>query len=70
MLQRRQIGSEIGNQIDKEDLAYRKDAGTSFHSIAWIFISLNVTIYRTVPIERYQGSSSDRITTTKLRSCI
>jgi len=58
--------------MDTEYLVRIKYAGMSFHSIAWIFISVNVTIYRTIPIQRYQGSSNsgDRIIIAKIRSCV
>jgi hypothetical protein len=69
MLQR-QIIKALGNQIDIEHLVCTNYAITYFHSIVWMFIAVIVTIYRTVPIERYQGSSSDRIIITKLRSYI
>jgi len=70
MLQR-QIIKELGNQIDAKDPLYIKYAITGFHFIAWTLISVNVTIYRTVPIQRCQGSSRCILmTTTKLRSCI
>jgi hypothetical protein len=70
MLQQRQIVVKgFGTRIDIEDLVRIRYAGTSFHFIAWIFISINVTIYRTITIQKYQGdSSSDRIIITKLRS--
>jgi hypothetical protein len=61
ILQRRQIVKALGNQIDIEDPAYTKYAITDFHLIAWILISVNVTIYRTVPLPRYQTSSSHSV---------
>ena len=71
MLQERQIVIQaLGNQIDIEDPAYTKYYQISFQSIVWILISVNVTIYRTVPLQRYQNSHCIIITTTKLRSCI
>ena len=71
MLQRRQIVKSLGNDIDIEDPVYAKDATTSFLSIAWMLISVNVTIYRTVPIQRCQGSSHRiMMIKTKLGSCI
>jgi hypothetical protein len=69
MIQRRIVVKGLGKQIDIEDPAYRKY--TIAISMAWMLISVNVTIYRTVPIQRYQGSSHCiMMTTTKLRSCI
>jgi hypothetical protein len=73
MLQRRQIVIKaVGKQIDIEDPVYAKDAIKSFHSITWMLISVIVTIYRTVPPQRYQSSSSHCIKTTaaKIRSRI
>jgi hypothetical protein len=73
MLQQRQIVVKaLGKQIDIEDPAYRKHAGTSFHSITWMFISVIVTIYRTIALQSDQSSSSCRVimTTKLLRSCI
>ena len=72
MLQRQIVVKGLGKQIDIEYPAYTKyDASTSFQSIVWILISVNVTIYRTVLIQRYQSTNHCIIlTTTKLRSCI
>jgi hypothetical protein len=50
MLQRQIVVKGFGTQIDIEDTAYRTYAITDFHSIAWIFIFVSVTIYRTVPL--------------------
>jgi hypothetical protein len=51
MLQRRQIVVKaLGKEIDLEDVLCIKYAITSFHSITWIPISVNVTIYQTVSI--------------------
>jgi hypothetical protein len=50
MLQRQIVIRGLGKQIDIEDSACTKYAGTSFQSIVWILISVNVTIYRTVSI--------------------
>jgi hypothetical protein len=51
MLQRRQIVVKaLGKEIDLEDVLCIKYAITSFHSITWILISVNVTIYQTVSI--------------------
>ena len=69
MLQQRQIVVKaLGTRIGIEDLVYIKYAGTSFHSIALIFICLNVTIYRNVSYQRYETRFC--IITSKLRSCI
>jgi hypothetical protein len=69
MLQRRQIVKAVANQIDIENLPYAKYAITSFHSIARILISVNVTIYRTnTPSQNCR--SSHFITIAKLRSSI
>jgi hypothetical protein len=54
LLQRRQIVITLGKQIDIEDPVAVKYASTSFLSITCMFISSNVTIYRTIPIQRYQ----------------
>jgi hypothetical protein len=50
MLQRQIVVNGLGKRIDIEDAAYRTYAITDFHSIAWIFIFVSVTIYRTVPL--------------------
>ena len=51
MLQQRQIVVKgLGNQIDTKDALYTKYAITRIHSLTWILISVNVTIYRTVSI--------------------
>jgi hypothetical protein len=47
MLQRQIVVKGIGKKIDIEDLVHIKCAGTSFQSMTWIFISVNVTINRT-----------------------
>ena len=72
MLQQRQIDVKaLGKQIDIEDPEFTKYIIVSFLSMAWMLISVNVTIYRTVPIQRCQGSSHCiMMTTAKLRSCI
>jgi hypothetical protein len=54
MLQR-QIVKGLGKQI--EDTLYIKYAIRCFHYIDWMFISVNVTIYRTVLIQTYQSSN-------------
>ena len=71
MLQERQIVDALGNQIDIQLLGCIKYAIISFHSTVWIFISINVTIYRTVPIlQSHQTSSNSHyiIMATKLSS--
>jgi hypothetical protein len=68
MLQR-QIIKAVGKQIDIEDIEYTKYTNTTFDSIIWIFIRVNVTIYRTIALsETYENSHY--IMTTELRSCI
>jgi hypothetical protein len=58
MLQRRQIVIKtLDYQIDIEDPVCMKHAIASFHSIG-LLISVNVTIYRTVALQRDQNSSS------------
>jgi hypothetical protein len=55
--------------MDIEDLIGSKHPAVSFHSIAWMIISVNVTIYRTMALpESYE--INHYIITTKLRSCI
>ena len=51
MLQR-QIVKALGSKIGIEDLVCIKYAGISFHSIDWMLISVNVTIDRTIAIQR------------------
>ena len=64
MLQR-QIVKGLGNQIDIEDPAYTKYAGTSFQFIAWMLIFDIVTIKRNVALlQRYENNHC--ITTAKL----
>jgi hypothetical protein len=62
----------LGNQIDTEDRIYTKYASMGFLSIAWLIISVNVTIYRTIKsAHRYQSTSQCiMMTTTKLRGWI
>jgi hypothetical protein len=66
MLQRQIVIKAFGNQIDIEDPAYRKYAITDFHSIIRMLVSVIVTIYRTVIIQRYQSTSNFIMLTTKL----
>jgi hypothetical protein len=72
MLQQRQIAVKgLDNQIeDTEDPAYTKYAIINFHSIAWMLISVIVTIKRNAAVlQRYENNHC--ITTTKLlRRCI
>jgi hypothetical protein len=68
MLQQRQIIKAFVWQVNTEYLRRIKYAITDFHSIVWVFISVNVTIYRTIALsESYENSHY--IMTTKLRSC-
>jgi hypothetical protein len=65
MIQRRQIVKAVDNQIDIEDTVYTKDAVTSFHSIAWMLMSVIVTTKRNAAVlQRYENNHS--ITTTNL----
>ena len=71
MLQQRQIVVKaLGKQIDIEDPAYTKYAGTSFQSIIWILIFDIVPVNRNAAVlQRYENNRC--ITTTKLlRGCI
>jgi hypothetical protein len=70
MIQQRQIVIKtLGNQIDTEDPAFTKYAVASFLPIAWILISVNVTIYRTITLSK-SYENSHYIIKTKHRSCI
>ena len=69
MLQR-QIVKALGKQIDIETPAFKKSAITSFHYLNWMLISVNVTIYTTVPLQTYKSSHCIMMTTTKLKSSI
>jgi hypothetical protein len=54
MLQQRQgVIKALGKQIDIETPAFKKSAITSFHYLNWMLISVNVTIYTTVPLQTY-----------------
>jgi hypothetical protein len=65
MLQRQIIVKALGKQIDIEDPAYKKYAGTSFQSIVWTLIFDLVTIKRNAAVpQRYENNHC--ITTTKL----
>jgi hypothetical protein len=64
-----QIVKDLGNQIDIEGPDGMKYAITSFHSIAWLLISVNVTIYSTAFAQWYETSHSLMVTT-NLRSSI
>ncbi len=70
MLQRQIVIKALGQQIDIEDPAYTKYAGTSFQSIVWMLIFDIVTIKRnTAVLQRYENNHC--ITTTKLlKRCI
>jgi hypothetical protein len=69
MIQRQIVVKGLGKQIDIEDPAYTKYAGTSFQSIVWMMIFDIVTIKRNAAVLRYENNHC--ITTTKLlRSCI
>jgi hypothetical protein len=69
MLQRQIVVKAFGT-LDIENLERIKYAGTSFHSISWILISIIVTINRNVIVlQTYENNHC--ITTTKLlRRCI
>jgi uncharacterized membrane protein (Fun14 family) len=56
MLQRQIVVKALGKQIDIEDAVCTKDAIASFDSIG-LLIFVNVTIYRTIPLQRYQSNS-------------
>ena len=69
MLQQRQIVNGLGKQI--EDALYIKYTIRCFHYIDWMFISVHVTIDRTVPMQAYQGNNYCMVTNmTRLRSGI
>ena len=64
-----QLVKGLGKQIDIEDSAYTKYAGTSFQSISWMLIFVNVTINRNAGV--LQGYENNHcIIATKLRSSI
>jgi hypothetical protein len=67
MLQRQIVVKALGKEIDIEDPECTKY--TIAISMAWMLISVNVTIYSTVPIQRCQDSSHCIDLTTILRSC-
>ena len=66
MLQQRQIVKALDEQL--EDPAYTKYAIRSFHSIG-LLIYVNVTIYRTVALQRDQNISSHCIMMTLNSTC-
>jgi hypothetical protein len=67
----RQIVKGLGNQLDTEDPAYAKYAGTSFQSIVWILIFDIVTIRRNAAvIQRYENNHCIMLTAKLLRRCI
>ncbi len=69
MLQRQIVIKARGTRIGIEDLVCIKYAGTSFHFLDCMLISVNVTIYRTITLsESYEISRY--IVTTKLKSCV
>jgi hypothetical protein len=70
ILQQRQIVVKgLGKQKDIEYPEGKKYVIISFHSITWIFIIVDVTIYRTIASpESYENSHY--IMTTGPRSCI
>jgi len=68
MLQRQIVVKVSDKQIDGEDPGHINYISTTFDFIISTFIYVDVTIYRTVPLRRYQGNHFT--ITTKLRSCI
>ena len=54
MLQQRQIVKTLGKQIDVEDPRRRKYAIIYFHSLTWMFIFVDDTIYRNVSHQGYE----------------
>ena len=66
MQQRQIVVKGLGNQIGIEDPGYIKYTNTTFGFIIWVFIYLNVTIYRTVLLQHYQSTSYYILLTTKL----
>jgi hypothetical protein len=67
MLQRRQIVVKgLGKKIDIEDPAYIKYTNTTFGFIIWVFLYVDVTIYRTVLLQQYQGTSQCILLTMEL----
>jgi hypothetical protein len=69
MLQQRQIVKSLGKHIDTEDPAF-KVCYHKFHSIAWMIISVNVTIYRTIVLSESYENNHCITTTRRLRRCI
>jgi hypothetical protein len=69
MLQR-QIVKAVDNRIDIEDPGDKKYAITYFHSITWMWVSVIVTIYRIVPVQRFQTSHCIVMISKLLRSSI
>ena len=52
-----QLVKGLGKQIDIEDPAYTKYAGTSFQSNVWLLIFDIVTIYRNAAVlQRYENN--------------
>jgi hypothetical protein len=64
-----QLVNALGKQIDIKDPAYTRFAGTSFQSLSWMLIFVNVTINRNAAV--LQGYENNLcIIATKLRSSI
>ena len=70
MLQQRQIVKGLGNQIDIEDPAYTKYAGTSFQFIAWMLRFDIVTIKRNFAVLQGYENNHCIIAPKLLRRCI
>ena len=70
MLQRQIVIKALGTRIGIEELVCIKYAGTSFHSIACMLISVNVTIYRTIVLPESYENNHCIATTKLLRSCM
>ena len=71
MLQQRQLVIKaLVTQLDIEDIVRTKYTITHFHSIAWMWSSIIVTIYRIVLEQRYQTSHYIVMTSKLLRRCI
>ena len=66
MLQRQLVIKALVTQLDIEDLVRTKYTITHFHSITLMWLTVNVTIYSTVIIQRYQDIGHFIMLTTKL----
>ena len=66
MIQLRQIVKDSDNQIGMEDPKCVKYTFISFDHLDWMIISVIVTIYSTVLIQRYQDTGHFIMLTTKL----